>query len=186
VEALDAGSCDGQGWVAMELVPGVSMARYMQDLRLQPPRVVAVTGLRLALAPAHAHLRGVVRRDVKPANTGVDWARDDLKLIDFGVAHWAGPARTRTGQILGSPGCMAPEQLAGRRPHSAPTPGGLLGAVAREPAPELAALRSKLPAASCQVVMNLLAKAAAHRAADAQAVADRLAAHAGDVQVGRP
>jgi serine/threonine-protein kinase len=206
VEVFGAGQAGGQGWVAMELVPGANLARYTRPARLLPTGVVAAIGCRVAKALAFAHCAGVVHRDVKPENIIVDWSTDSVKLVDFGLAHWSDQARTTSGQLLGSPDYMAPELfagagagpatdmyalgvslyelLAGCRPHSAETLGALIRAAANDPVPELAAVNPELPPALCQAVMALLAKVPARRIADAQGLADRLAALA--TQPGRP
>lgn len=208
VEVYGAGQVGAQGWVAMELVSGTSLTRYTHPARLLPPAVAAAVGFRVARALDYAHLQGAIHRDVKPENVIVDWSNDGIKLVDFGLAHWADQARTTSGEMLGSPDYMAPELfagarvgpatdmyalgvtlselLAGRRPHSAATLGALIRAVARDPAPELAAMNPELPAALCQAVMALLDKMPARRTAAAQGLADRLAAVVVASQAGRP
>jgi serine/threonine-protein kinase len=128
----------------------------------------------------------------------VDWASDRLTLTDFGVAHLADGERTATGVVLGSPGYMAPEQLAGapaapsgdlyalgvllfellagRRPHDAPSMGELLRRVATEAAPALTQFRPGLPPAFDRLVAALLAKSSAGRPTDAGEVGSTLAA----------
>jgi serine/threonine-protein kinase len=201
VVVLDAGCADGQGWIAMELAHGVDLTRYADARRLLPPAAVAGIGQRVARALGHVHAHGVIHRDVKPANIIVDWPRDDVKLVDFGVAHWNDHARTRSGQTLGSPQYMAPEQLAGAeigpaadlyalgvtlyellagaRPYTAPTLGALLRAVAHDAAPDLASRRPDLPPGLCRVVMALLEKAPGRRTADADALAENLGRFSG-------
>jgi len=203
VAVLDAGLADGVGWVAMELAHGVDLTRYTRPNRMMPAAAVASIGQRVAGALDHVHQRGVIHRDVKPANIIVDWARDEVKLVDFGVAHWQDHARTRSGQTLGSPEYMAPEQLAGAeigpaadlyalgvtlyelltgtRPHSAPTLGALLRAVAHDAAPDLASRRPDLPLGMCHVVMALLNKTPARRIGDAKALAESLGRFSGRV-----
>lgn len=201
VAVLEAGLDQGVGWVAMELAHGVDLTRYTRADRLLPPAVVAGIGQRVAAALAQVHALGVVHRDVKPANIIVDWSRDEVKLVDFGVAHWQDRTRTQSGQTLGSPEYMAPEMLAGAeigpaadlyalgvtlfellagiRPHSAPTLGALLRAVAHEPAPDLAGLRPDLPNGLCHAVMALIDKSPARRIGDAAALADNLGRFSG-------
>lgn len=196
VAVLDAGRSGATGWLALELVVGTDLRRYTRHARLLPERLVARIGSRIARALAHAHDRTVVHRDVKPANILVDWSHDVVKLGDFGVARWADLAQTRSGQAVGSPEYMAPEQLAGgdvgpaadlyglgaslyellagRRPHAAPTLGELLRAVANDPVQDLAQLRPDLPRALTQAVMSSLARHASQRPVSAEAMAAAL------------
>jgi eukaryotic-like serine/threonine-protein kinase len=196
VAVLEAGPSERGAWMAMETVAGCDLTRYTWPSRLLPPPAVARIGARVAEALAHAHHRGVVHRDVKPANVLVDWTADAVKLGDFGLARGAEHTQTRSGIALGSPDYMAPEQLSGgmvgpaadvyglgatlfellsgRRPHQADSLGALLRAVASEPAPPLAQLRPELEPALCDLVMSLLAKDPAQRQSDAAEVARRL------------
>lgn len=192
----DAGIAGATGWLAMELVQGTDLVRYTRPARLLPEAAVLQLGGRIADALAHAHGQGIVHRDLKPANVLVDWAGDQVKLVDFGLARALGAAQTGTGLVLGTPSYLAPEQLAGapptpagdlyalgvtlfellagRLPHEADSMGELLRQVAREPAPDLRTLRPALPAAPAALVARLLEKSAAARPADAAIVAAEL------------
>ena len=57
----------------------------------------------------HAHLAGVVHRDVKPANVIV--RRDDVELTDFGLGRYGNPKLTQAGAMIGTPCYMSPEQI---------------------------------------------------------------------------
>ena len=113
VRVLASGDDAGTAWMAMELLGGCDLERYTRPARLLPEPVVLQLAERLARALAYAHGRGVVHRDVKPANVIVDWSSNRVTLTDFGIARAAGAESTRTGLVLGSPVYMAPEQLAG-------------------------------------------------------------------------
>jgi serine/threonine-protein kinase len=202
VKVLDAGASVQGAWMALEVVRGSDLSRYARPARLLPAAVVARTGARIARALAHAHRRGVIHRDVKPANVLIDWATDTVKLSDFGMARMGEHTRTRSGVALGSPDYMAPEQLAGgavgpaadiyglgaslfellagRRPHEHDNLGALLRAVATEPAPDLGALVPDLDPALVAVVMQALAKNPADRPANADEVGTRLFVCAGN------
>lgn len=197
VRILDAGDDAGRLWVAMEPVPGCTLQRYTEKSRLLPPPVAVDIAQRLAEALAHAHDAGVVHRDLKPSNVLVDLPTGVVKLSDFGIARLDDGARTRTGVMLGTPGYMAPEQLAattadaradlyalgvlsfelltGRRPHESNSMGEFLRAVMADPAPDLRKHWRGAPAALATLLAAMLAKAPADRPASAQDVAEALA-----------
>ncbi len=113
VEVYDADEFDGQPFLAMELLGGGTLARRMID-RPYTPREAAGLVRTLALAVQAAHEAGVVHRDLKPTN--VLFAADDTpKVADFGLAKLldAETGQTRTGDVLGTPAYMAPEQARG-------------------------------------------------------------------------
>src|SRR5207249_1899047 len=80
-------------------------------------RVCAELVARLARAVAFAHQRGVIHRDIKPHNAMIDVETGQPILLDFGLAKLLGEQEeqvTCTGQVLGTPAYMAPEQARGR------------------------------------------------------------------------
>jgi predicted ATPase len=109
VAVHDAGEADGRGFVAMELVVGVSLAAAAEPGPLSP-RAVLDVGLQTCAALAHlAASGGLVHRDVKPSNLMLD-RFGTVKLTDLGIARWA----SEEGVAAGTPGYASPEQLAGR------------------------------------------------------------------------
>lgn len=105
----------GQPYLAMEWLDGESLASRLRRGPLTPDEAVVV-GRRLASALAYAHEQGVIHRDVKPSNVMLlDGALDGARLIDFGVAKGHDRDLTHTGQVIGTPGYMAPEQALSRR-----------------------------------------------------------------------
>ena len=197
IVALHAAGVHGStGWLAMEPVPGCDLQRYTAPARLLPEAVVLRVGARLAEALAHAHALGVVHRDIKPANVLVHWPDDIVKLADFGLARTADAQATRTGLLLGSPGYMAPEQLAGavpdartdfyalgvtlfqllsgRLPFEGDTLGALLRQVASSDAPDLRHMHPRLPAHVAKLVARLLSRQADRRADTAATLAQEL------------
>jgi serine/threonine protein kinase len=115
VSLFDAGTTDdGSPWLVMELVEGPTLAACCLDGSLGPD-ALAVVGADLAEALAHCHSRGVVHRDVKPANVLLTPDRR-AKLADFGIARLVDGARhTATGLTVGTAPYFAPEQVRGTR-----------------------------------------------------------------------
>ena len=113
VTVYDALLEDGRPWLIMELVPGRSLARVIEDEgRLDPVRVARL-GLELLDALTAAHGVDILHRDVKPANVLVSDA-DRVVLTDFGIAMQGGETSlTLSGALIGSPGYIAPERLRG-------------------------------------------------------------------------
>jgi hypothetical protein len=113
VRVHTAGSLEGVAFIAYELVEGCStledlLARGALDLDGRVRLIVEV-----ARAVGFAHARGVLHRDVKPANVLVD-AAGRARVADFGLATATGLERlTMTGAIVGTPTYMAPEQITG-------------------------------------------------------------------------
>jgi serine/threonine-protein kinase len=97
-------------YIAMEFVEGRNLRQMVPHGERMPHEEVLDMGLQIARGLDYAHRRGIVHRDVKPANILV---RDDglVKLADFGVARIESSELTRTGQSVGSPSYIAPEQL---------------------------------------------------------------------------
>ncbi|MCU1602790.1 MAG: putative serine/threonine protein kinase, partial [Frankiales bacterium] len=99
----DAGTWEGRPYLVMELVDGPTLT-WEADLRL--------VGEQVASALAYVHSRGVVHRDVKPAN--VLLSPTGAKLTDFGIARVLDGARhTGTGLTIGTAPFLAPEQVTG-------------------------------------------------------------------------
>jgi tRNA A-37 threonylcarbamoyl transferase component Bud32/tetratricopeptide (TPR) repeat protein len=101
-----------RGFLVMEYLPGGSLAqRLAGGARLTPVQVRRMA-LDVIAGLEAAHHRGVVHRDVKPANVFFD-ARGTAKLGDFGVAHLVDLGQTQTGGLIGTLAYMSPEQITG-------------------------------------------------------------------------
>ena len=114
VAVHDFGEQDEAAYIVMEFVHGRELAAaFAAGERFDPARAVDI-GCELLAALAYAHARGVVHRDVKPANVMLD-AAGHVKLTDFGVARLADSSaeRTQPGTMVGTPSYMAPEQIRG-------------------------------------------------------------------------
>ncbi len=110
VRLYDAGEADGRAFLVMELIEGSPLSEVLKR-RAPSPQETARFGHAVAGALAYVHEKGIVHRDVKPANIligdeGGAW------LADFGVARLldaAGP--TASGHSVGTPAYLAPEQI---------------------------------------------------------------------------
>jgi serine/threonine protein kinase len=120
VQIFEIGEQNECPYLALEFVPGGSLAQQIEGSPL-PPRRVADTLLSLAKGMQHAHERGIVHRDLKPGNVLIH-GDGTPKIADFGLAkHDAtSPTHTMTGAIIGSPTYMAPEQAAGNSTEIGP------------------------------------------------------------------
>jgi serine/threonine-protein kinase len=123
VQIYEVGEHDGRPFLALEYVEGGGLDRRLGGAPL-PAREAARLAETLARAIHHAHVQGVVHRDLKPANVLVG-ANGIPKITDFGLARrGAGSEQTQTGDVLGTPSYMAPEQ---RARHAPPGPGSGTG-----------------------------------------------------------
>jgi serine/threonine protein kinase len=117
VPVLDVFNADNQNCLVMELIEGVSLADLIKS---RPERRLSISEAipiiqDLLNALNYAHMHGIIHRDVKPSNVLLD-KKGRGYLIDFGIALAIGEdRRTRTGQTIGTPHYMSPEQIA--RPH---------------------------------------------------------------------
>jgi len=116
VEVYDVSERDDpEKYLVQELLRGTTLRRILTEVPEMPPEVAAAIGVELGSALAHAHAAGVIHRDLKPENVLIEIDREvRIKLTDFGIAKVLdAQGVTSTGQVLGSPAHMAPEQIEG-------------------------------------------------------------------------
>jgi tRNA A-37 threonylcarbamoyl transferase component Bud32 len=121
VEVYDVSDVEeDERYLVVELVRGSTLRQLLSDQGFLPPEVAAAIGVELADALDHAHGLGVIHRDVKPENVlvgaagGTEREAAPIKITDFGIAKLLdAQGVTSTGQVLGSPAHMAPEQIEG-------------------------------------------------------------------------
>ena len=199
VEVLDCEvHTDGRAFIVMELLRGDSLRSYIERKgKLDSDMAGALAICRqMVSALAAAHAQGIVHRDLKPDNVFLHVAAGRppvepiVKLLDFGIAKLQGDGeaanQTRTGQLLGTPLYMSPEQcrgarlvdsrsdiyslgcimfeiFCGRPPFVAPGLGDLMIAHVTQPPPDPLEFAAGLPPAVRQLLLRCLKKEPADR-----------------------
>jgi serine/threonine-protein kinase len=186
----DHGEDGGQAWFAMDLVAGRSLEAALVEGEWGVPQIVDCF-VALARSLQAAHERGVLHRDLKPANIMIEIEPDGTpRITDFGLARCtaADPEVTRltqSGEVLGTPAYMPPEQvkaqgvdarsdvyalgatlyeaLSGRPPFDGDTVLAVMAQVLRAEPPPLRTLRHELPKALTDIVAVAMAKDSADR-----------------------
>ena len=190
---------DGVAYVVMAFIDGESLEeRLAREPRPSLGEVRRILG-DMADALAYAHSRGIVHRDVTPANIMIEAETGRPLLTDFGIARAAAehPRLTAVGIAIGTPAYMAPEQalgdrevdgradiyalgvigwqmVAGAAPFESPTTLGMLMKQVAEPVPSLAARRPDVPFDLAAVIERAMAKSPDDRWDDAGALRDAL------------
>ena len=111
IHVIDAGTQDGWAYYAMEYVEGTDFKHILREDKLPLAEMLDII-VQMLKGLEYAHQNGIIHRDVKPANIMVD-ANGNARLTDFGIARLfdAGDGEaTRTGELMGTPAYMAPEQ----------------------------------------------------------------------------
>lgn len=184
-------------YLAMEYVAGGTLATRLAS-EGQPLSLAerVLLGAEVAEAIAHAHSKGVLHRDLKPANV-LMVAPGFVKVSDFGIGKIMGDVDlTASGEMLGSPAYMSPEQmrgenldarsdifsfgillfqlLTGRKPFQSANLSGLVAQIQNEDPPDVAALVPGTPSELSDVVKKCLRKDPGERYGDAEILAREL------------
>ncbi|MCC7485162.1 MAG: protein kinase [Burkholderiales bacterium] len=179
-------------YIVMELVNGKSLFQHMQEQAHFALKEVGEIVRQLLDGLGYAHEQGVVHRDVKPSNILVN-SDGRIKITDFGIARLDSSTLTQVGEIMGSPGYMAPEQflgteidatsdlysvgiiafelLLGRRPFTGSNP-EIMRAVLNDRPPNPSSFNQKLSAQLDLAVHKALAKEKSERFQSARDFAD--------------
>jgi serine/threonine-protein kinase len=117
VSVYDTGSDDGVHWIVMEYLEGRTLREVIDDEGALAPDRAAEIARHVSLALATAHEKGLVHRDVKPANIMIT-PSGETKVMDFGIARavtsTGDPTLTRTGFVMGTAAYLSPEQAEGK------------------------------------------------------------------------
>lgn len=200
VTIYQVGEENGVPYLAMEHLEGESLDdRLRREGTLPIPEAVRIAG-EIAEGLAAAHARGLIHRDVKPANIWLETGRGRVKLLDFGLARMAAndAQLTSSGVIVGTPAYMSPEQargeavdarsdlfslggvlyrmLTGSPPFAGRDLLSTLNALATAEVVPPRAARPDVPAALNDLVLHLLEKTPARRPASAPEVIQELSA----------
>ncbi|HEU0033849.1 MAG TPA: protein kinase [Kofleriaceae bacterium] len=183
---------DGRCYFVMELLRGMSLRESMQQ---QPHSFFELLGLleTITIALEAAHEKGIIHRDLKPDNIFLHEVRGEgakVKLLDFGIAKLLGTddsraQRTRTGNVLGTPAYISPEQarghnvdhrtdiyalgalafemFTGQLPFPADSAADMIAKHLYQVPPTLRSLNPQVPPALDALVTSMLSKDAVHR-----------------------
>lgn len=185
VSILDAGEAQDLAYIVMELVHGHDLTKYTRNDALLPLPMLFKIIAQAARALDYAHAQGVVHRDIKPANILLEPDAGEVKLTDFGIARMTVSGKTKSGEVLGTPSYMSPEQLAGmevdgrsdlfslgitfyelctgRLPFHGDSIGEVMSRIATEPHSDILSVRSDLPSCLTSIIDKALKKSAADR-----------------------
>ncbi len=117
VPVFDVGEHEGTPYLVMEYVEGRTLAAAMRSGERFTLDRICDLGQQIAQGLGYAHRKGVIHRDIKPANILMTapeaYGSERPRITDFGVAKLTAGEVTTTGQLLGTPAFMPPEQFTG-------------------------------------------------------------------------
>ncbi len=198
VTIFEVGETGGIPFMAMELLQGSTLQRWISEGKPQPTDWILKTAAQLVSGLAAAHQRGIIHRDIKPGNIWIQEPSGRAKVLDFGLALAAGPIdpADARGSVIGTPGYLSPEQArgeplddrsdlyslgvvlyqlaCGRLPLPAPTlPEQLIKILAHQP-PRPDEVNPDVPAALADLIMRLLSKEPRDRFRSATALGEAI------------
>ncbi len=182
VTVYEVSQFEGQQFLAMELVRGMSASEYLRTRGAMEWTVATRVAIAACRGLAAAHREGLIHRDLKPGNILLA-KRGDIKIADFGLAKWLGGTErsmTAKGTVLGTPEYMSPEQcssdvvtpqsdlyslgasyfalLTGRPPFVCEQPVQAMFAHCSQPVPDPRELVPEIPAACVEIIRRAMAK----------------------------
>jgi serine/threonine-protein kinase len=200
VAVYDVDEVNGQPYLVMEYVRGVSLQQRLDDTGPLEVEEAVRIGMQIATGLAAAHDQDLIHRDIKPANILLEHGSERVKLSDFGLARAVDDASlTQSGMIAGTPQYMAPEQArgapldhradlfslggvlyaacTGRPPFHAPTTLAVLHRVCEDIPRDIQELNPDIPDWLAEIIDTLLAKDPADRFQSAAEVFELLEQH---------
>lgn len=198
VQIFHVGEEKGVPFITMPLLKGESLEDRLKKETPMSMRDVIRFGRQMAEGLMAAHERGVIHRDMKPANVWIEMPKERVKILDFGLARNAvGDLQlTMSGAVMGTPAYMAPEQTRGEkvdhradlyslgvmlyqmstgtRQYKGADLVFLLRSLAGPTPPEPRNLNPEVPALLNKLVVELMNKDAGKRVQTAEEVANRL------------
>lgn len=184
VQVHDFNSDEDVNYMVMEYVPGETLQARLKRLNKNERRMSIIEALQISInvceGLSYAHKRGMVHRDVKPANIMLD-VNGEAILMDFGIVKIVGSsAHTLTGAVIGTANYMAPEiirseqadqrsdiyavgvtmfeMLSGKPPYDADSAMTIMMMHLNDPIPDISTIRADLPEEFVQVIKKALAK----------------------------
>ena len=192
VTIYDVGEDLGMSYIVMEFVEGHTLAQWMKQQRFTVPQIKHVV-FNAAMGLDYAHENGVFHRDVKPDNVMVS-KTGLVKVMDFGIARVVESTLTRTGNVIGTPAYMSPEQvggqkidgrsdifslgvilyelLTGKKPFTGETIPSLMLAIARAEVTQASRVDGKVDSSWDEILRRALAKSPDERFATAKQFAE--------------
>jgi len=204
---LDLGRLDNAApYIVMEYLEGYDLHSLMKRRGVLKLSDAVDYILQACEGMAEAHMKGIVHRDLKPGNLFISKRADGtslVKVLDFGISKAAGMASTKTGDVMGSPAYMSPEQMrstkdvdqradiwslgvmlyqlvTGMPPFHADSLPAMCLRVLNEEPDALQSLRADLPDDFCRAVFRALAKERDDRYSDVGELAAAIAPFGGD------
>ncbi|MGI9102944.1 MAG: protein kinase domain-containing protein [Terriglobales bacterium] len=196
ITIYDAGEQEGMFYIAMEFIEGRTLQELLRAQKVLPVEKVIDVLRQVCAGLDFAHHKGVIHRDIKPANIMIE-PDGTAKIMDFGIAKGGGSGLTGTGEVLGTPNYMSPEQvkgkhldgrtdlfslgvvlyecLTGERPFSGQNVTTIIYKIVNEHPPAPRDLDSTVHSGLSTVVMKALAKSPDERYATGAAFAQDLA-----------
>ena len=196
IQIVDSGHAGHVAYIAMEYIRGKTLREYSDPHTILPVPIVLDLMAQCADGLHYAHNKGIIHRDVKPANILFDRNTNVAKLGDFGIARIANSTQTLAGSFLGTPFYMSPEQLGGLEldarsdifslgaslfrlltgtpPFSGNSMAELMRAIANDPHRDIKLIKPDLHPSIVNVINKALSKDPRQRQSDAKELADQL------------